>query len=53
MNDVTKGFRAGRFGSLPQRDQEDILKLMARVGTVKLAESGAARPDLRWPSLPR
>ena len=31
MNDVTKGFRDGRFLSLSERDQRDVLKLMARV----------------------
>jgi hypothetical protein len=31
MSDVTKGFRDGRFLSLYERDQRDVLKLMARV----------------------
>jgi hypothetical protein len=31
MSDVTKGFRDGRFNSLSQRDQQDILKLIARI----------------------
>jgi hypothetical protein len=31
MNDVTKGFRDGRFSSLSKRDGRDILKLMARI----------------------
>ena len=31
MNDVTKGFRDGRFLSLSARDKRDVLKLMARI----------------------
>jgi hypothetical protein len=53
MNDVTKGFRDGRFLSLSKRDQRDVLKLMARVAEQAYrrgAQQGAGlahRPSFR------
>jgi hypothetical protein len=53
MSDVTKGFRDGRFLSLSERDQRDVLKLMARVAEQAYrrgAQQGAGlaqRPSFR------
>jgi hypothetical protein len=53
MNDVTKGFRDGRFLSLSERDKRDVLKLMARVAEEAYrrgAQQGAGlaqRPSFR------
>ena len=53
MSDVTKGFRDGRFLSLCERDQRDVLKLMARVAEQAYrrgAQQGAGleqRPSFR------
>jgi hypothetical protein len=53
MSDVTKGFCDGRFLSLSERDQRDVLKLMARVAEQAYrrgAQQGAGlaqRPSFR------
>jgi hypothetical protein len=53
MNDVTMGFRDGRFLSLSERDKRDVLKLMARVAEQAYrrgAQQGAGlaqRPSFR------
>ena len=53
MNEVTKGFRDGRFLSLSERDRRDVLKLMARVAEQAYrrgAQQGAGlaqRPSFR------
>ena len=47
MSDVTKGFHDGRFLSLSERDQRDVLKLMARVPSRLTAAVHSRGPGLR------
>ena len=51
MDDVTKGFRDGRFLSLTERDRKDLLRLIARIAEQAYrrgAQQGAGLAHRPW-----